>query len=395
MTGTSPPPDAPTVPTQPKPPPPRRLVRRVDDRVVAGVASGMADYLQIDPVLVRIAFVVLALTGGVGVVAYLAAWLLMPEPAEGTPARQGIPAGSREPRSEIRRHEPRFWVGVALIVIAAALVADELWRPGIVWPLALIGIGLLLLRREPETTPADERDPPTTARTAGSEVAGPATPRDEPAAQEMAGANDEATHPRRPRSMLGRATLAIGLVIIGFVTLLDTAGMLDLGLNTYLGLVLAIMGGGLLVGAWWGRSAVLIVLGALIVPALVVTSLIDVPLRGDAGAHVFRPSGWHEVRPTYELAAGELTLNLTDLDTSQERTHVEARVGVGEIQVVVPAGVAARVEARAGAGDVHVFGTEREGLGVELVREVGPAPPQLWIFLEVGTGEISVRSASR
>jgi phage shock protein PspC (stress-responsive transcriptional regulator) len=47
--------------------------------MVAGVAAGLADYLEVDPSTVRIAFAVLALVGGVGVPLYLAAWLLLPE----------------------------------------------------------------------------------------------------------------------------------------------------------------------------------------------------------------------------------------------------------------------------------------------------------------------------
>src|SRR5437763_8518382 len=59
---------------------PVRAVRRdPDNRIVAGVCSGIARYFGIDPVVVRIAFIAAAAAGGVGVVAYGAAWLLMPE----------------------------------------------------------------------------------------------------------------------------------------------------------------------------------------------------------------------------------------------------------------------------------------------------------------------------
>lgn len=50
--------------------------------MLAGVAAGLADWFDIDPTLVRVAFVALALLGGVAVPIYLAAWLLIPE--EGT-----------------------------------------------------------------------------------------------------------------------------------------------------------------------------------------------------------------------------------------------------------------------------------------------------------------------
>ena len=58
----------------------RRLVRRTDDRMVAGVCSGIADYLGVDPTIVRLAVVVGTVLGfGTLLVAYVLAWLLMPE----------------------------------------------------------------------------------------------------------------------------------------------------------------------------------------------------------------------------------------------------------------------------------------------------------------------------
>jgi phage shock protein PspC (stress-responsive transcriptional regulator) len=60
----------------------RTLYRPVQDRMLAGVASGLARYFGIDALLVRIALVVLVFVGGIGLPLYLACWLLIPE--EGT-----------------------------------------------------------------------------------------------------------------------------------------------------------------------------------------------------------------------------------------------------------------------------------------------------------------------
>jgi phage shock protein PspC (stress-responsive transcriptional regulator) len=54
------------------------LTRPTADRMLAGVASGLADYTGIDVIIVRIGFVVLTLLGGAGIPVYLACWLLMP-----------------------------------------------------------------------------------------------------------------------------------------------------------------------------------------------------------------------------------------------------------------------------------------------------------------------------
>jgi phage shock protein PspC (stress-responsive transcriptional regulator) len=66
-----------TTPT-PEPPAPRRLVRASEERVIAGVCSGIGRYFGIDPVVVRLITVVLVFFGGAGLIAYGAAWLLVP-----------------------------------------------------------------------------------------------------------------------------------------------------------------------------------------------------------------------------------------------------------------------------------------------------------------------------
>src|SRR5215207_3704267 len=87
----APPPPPPPLPPPPsyEPPPPepaagpapgavRRLTRRTDNKMLAGVASGIAAYLGIEPWIVRIGFVILVPFGGFGAIAYLIAWLLVP-----------------------------------------------------------------------------------------------------------------------------------------------------------------------------------------------------------------------------------------------------------------------------------------------------------------------------
>lgn len=65
---------------RPQPQPPKRLVRRRDDRMIAGVCSGVADYLGVDVTLVRVLTVLGAIFGlGTVVVAYVVAWILLPE----------------------------------------------------------------------------------------------------------------------------------------------------------------------------------------------------------------------------------------------------------------------------------------------------------------------------
>ena len=58
---------------------PQPLTRPVDDRMLGGVAAGIARYLSVDVTVVRIIFAVLAIMGGAGIPLYLAGWLLIPE----------------------------------------------------------------------------------------------------------------------------------------------------------------------------------------------------------------------------------------------------------------------------------------------------------------------------
>ncbi len=52
------------------------------DKVIAGVCSGIADYLLIDPAVIRVGFVLFTLAGGSGIIAYIVAMIVMPEPRD-------------------------------------------------------------------------------------------------------------------------------------------------------------------------------------------------------------------------------------------------------------------------------------------------------------------------
>ncbi len=60
----------------------KRLVRSRDGRMVAGVCSGIADYFGVDVNLVRLGFIVATFIGFIGILAYLAAWVILPEEGE-------------------------------------------------------------------------------------------------------------------------------------------------------------------------------------------------------------------------------------------------------------------------------------------------------------------------
>src|SRR5437868_15290061 len=115
-------------------PPRRQLQRSRSDRVVAGVCGGLGDYFDVDPVIFRIAFVVLAFVGGAGFLLYPAAWLLLPE------------EGHRRSIGEhwVQRGKHGHWLAIALIAIGALILAGQLsdHRGGIGFAVIAIVIGV-------------------------------------------------------------------------------------------------------------------------------------------------------------------------------------------------------------------------------------------------------------
>lgn len=119
-------------------PEPRLLRRSRDDRVIGGVCAGLGRYLGVDPVLLRVAFVVLAIAGGGGLLLYVVAWILIPE------EREGEDLGSTRPSSV---DTTRLIVGGTLIAIGALLLLNlSIPRLGrFFWPLAFIAIGVAVV----------------------------------------------------------------------------------------------------------------------------------------------------------------------------------------------------------------------------------------------------------
>ena len=132
----------------------QRLYRSQVDRMLTGVAGGMAEYLRVDPVIVRMLWVVAVfLSSGVGLLVYVALAIVMPSApplddgahdAEGSDADE---TGTGESRRAARSNGVAILVGSALIIIGAVALMSQFgwfdaWR---LWPLLLIGIGGLLI----------------------------------------------------------------------------------------------------------------------------------------------------------------------------------------------------------------------------------------------------------
>jgi phage shock protein PspC (stress-responsive transcriptional regulator) len=137
---------------EPPPPnaePPRRLYRSRSDRMLGGVCGGLADYLRVDPVIVRVATVALVFAGGAGILLYLAALLLVPnEPVDGA-----APEGPRRTAAV---------VGAVFLICAIGVLLPfhgGWWGGWWLVPLGLIGLAGLLVWRlaSGERRPDDPR----------------------------------------------------------------------------------------------------------------------------------------------------------------------------------------------------------------------------------------------
>jgi phage shock protein PspC (stress-responsive transcriptional regulator) len=395
-------------------PPPRRLTRRLDNKMIAGVASGLADYFGVDPVLVRIGFVVLAAAGGAGVVAYLVAWWLMPAAVgPSTPAARP-PALDRLAR---RLRDAPPWLGVVLLVLGAAALfsRDQFWRPGLVWGVALIVLGVILFHRDrgqstsdrgagyasvsappvpPPPAPGVAPVPGSTLTPGSTSAPGwasaPGSPLPPPGSPPATWTLPPPARPRRERSPLGWLTLGAVLIACGVAAILRTSGVTALDSGRIAAIALLVVGLGLLVGAWVGRARWLILLGILLVPVVLVSSLIDVPVRGGFGDRYARPAAVEAVRPVYRLVGGRMVLDLRDVPFGSTTVPLEATVVAGRLVVVVPPQVPLEVHARVGGGEVDLFGARSDGFRVDRSFQSSTDFGTLRLNLAVSFGQIVV-----
>lgn len=139
---------------QQAPPPPQPATRpllRGADRKIAGVCSGLAEYFALDTWLVRLIFLVLLFSGGVGLLLYIALWIVMPDPY-----RHGsvppAPPQTWSAHDEARRHRSAVALGAVLVIAGALILLGNLgymtWvNWSYAWPVILILLGALLIGR--------------------------------------------------------------------------------------------------------------------------------------------------------------------------------------------------------------------------------------------------------
>lgn len=383
---------------QPPPIGPRRLHRSSNDRMVAGVCGGLAQYLGVDPTLVRIGAVVLTVAGGVGIVAYGAAWLLVP---------------SDGPEDDDRVAP---WQAIAIVVAAVVLFGwIDLWDDGPTVPLVLLAVGAVLVW--------GGRDDRSALRPTGARSADPAPP---PASSSPAPVVEQTgpgrwswspppptaaapPAPRRAPRHTGRAVaVGTGGVFLALGAISGAVGASNaIDPTVFLGLSLAGFGVLIAAGSFWGWSRPLSIGAMVIVFALALAAVVDVPLNGGVGDRTLTPAALADLPDTERLAVGHLVVDLTHIEAVGGTTRFDASVAIGELEVIVPEELTVEVRAEAGAGQVDVYLSDAplslpgpdlprlsstdDGLGAS-VRGVyeGTGPGTLVLDLEVGVGHVEV-----
>jgi phage shock protein PspC (stress-responsive transcriptional regulator) len=463
--------------------------------MVAGVCAGVAEYFDLDPVIVRLGAVAL-LFSGIGFVLYPAAWIFVPA-ADGHAYLDANRPASGD------RH--RQVAAVGLIVIALCIIAGGWWWLPRHWlfPLGLIGAGAFLLARRdkdddvtapppPPTPPQDapraapgswQSTPPTSVVPAPPAPAGTTEAPTSAVATAESGDNDsssaaggdddaegdpamsddhdptdpdasgtagtaggtatavddapvgdstsvfateagdaggggepptgdpfrtqelpfppvppdgpDAHHHRHHRTRRGRF---VSPLVFGALLIWGGAAWLGgVELPTALAVGLLILGSGFVLGAFVGGSKALIAPALVIGGLLVVASIADIPWDSGIGERHWQPQDVSHLHRSYKLAIGEGTLDLSDLDLAAGQTrHVDAKVGIGHLKVIVPDDVQLDLTGHVGAGDVEILGKEDDGFQVDIDRTVAGADDRgkLDLDLEVGLGDLEVVRAA-
>jgi hypothetical protein len=177
--------------------------------------------------------------------------------------------------------------------------------------------------------------------------------------------------------------------------LLDRGGVWHIRPVTFSAVLLGIVGAGLVVGAFVGRSRGLIALGVLLSVTTAVLGAVPAVGHGRTGTVAWTPTSVSST-PTngYEWAAWKATLDLsgTTIDSSRE---VHVQLGAGRLLVIVPAGARVVLDATVGVGSLRgLDGRQDDGFGSSLDGVFGtPTGPTLDLRLELGVGSMEVRYA--
>ncbi len=373
------------LPPSEHPAPARTLRRSEDNRVAAGVAGGLGEYLGVDPVIFRVLFATAAFFGGAGIVAYLIAWAAIPERSQAHAPVDRFVAG-------LRSRNVFVWTlsAVAVVLIWAGMFSW--WGPhGWFFPrtfVPLLVVGIILIVALQGRRPVPPRPDATAAQPAADTVPVPQQTRelDAWAAQKRAAARE-----RRRRSAPVRwitvGVLLITLTVLGIVD--ATHGIV---IPAYFWAAHFVVLGGLIVGAvlrrpiWW--------MALLLIPAAAGTFVFAgcrASLHDGSGDNTFTPRSAADLNVDYRQAFGRTRLDLTQMSPLDTARTVHITQAGGQVELLVPRTMAVTVHGNVHIGNIRVDGQDDSGgmyLNSDLVT-AGSGNP-LTIDVRINAGQLMV-----
>ncbi|MFE4666358.1 PspC domain-containing protein [Streptomyces sp. NPDC056716] len=420
----------------------RKFRRDRRHKLLAGVCAGLGRQCDMDPVIFRITLAVLSATGGIGLIFYGFAWLLIPY--------------EDEEENEIRKLFTGRVDGQALAAVLFALVGcgafltmlnnSSVLTFAVILSLLLAGAGYWSQRRgaprpdplaaqaaadappEPKAPPVGSaypswwRDPIVKdgAHVGGTGYLwGPRDPRqrDFAAAVNITLGNvaagtrpDRAPHPAPPKSRgprwIGGWTFLFALVAGALGTQLTWAEHpLGTSLQTGLACAMLVFGLGIAVSSLLGRTGAGSVFMAVLTAGLLAgAAALPKDVSTEWTRTTWQPAAVAQVEREYNLGTGQGTLDLSQVDVAKGQTvSTRAEVGVGRLRVIVPADATVRVSVDVGLGDMQLPGEKQQDVDVApgKFRQMTLPPTQdaknagtLELHLQVGVGQAEVSRAS-
>ncbi|WP_058045862.1 PspC domain-containing protein [Streptomyces roseifaciens] len=407
------------------------LRRSREHKVVSGVCGGLGRFFDVDPVIFRVVLGVLSVAGGLGLIVYGFAWLLIP--LEG------------EEENEARRMLSGRVEGPALTAVLCALVGCGLFL-SMLNNSAVMSFALMLTivmagaaywsyhRHEPEAEAAvaaaqkaQKTSAPPPETKAPPAPGGPSWWRDPiikdgttgPLGAETGylwGPDDEPQDGReRPPARLRPARAGTPLGGWTFLTAVAAfclgAGLtwrhhpLGTCLETGLACALAVFGLGIAVSSRYGRTGGGTVVAAVLTGALLAgAAALPKSVSTDWTRTTWRPDAVSAVRGDYRVGSGVGVLDLTGLSWPRAGTvATRAEVGAGQLKLVLPEDVTARITLDVGVGDIRLPGEARDDVDVRpgQTKRMTLEPPSgkpsrgtLEVLLKVGIGQVEVDRAS-
>lgn len=320
-------------------PSPKKLTRSGSDSLIGGVAGGLGRYFSVDPILFRIAFVVLSFVGGVGVIAYLGLLAFVPSDGEGQPggtSRVAAVAGA-------------VVLGLALVTFLGTPLF--FFGPGLL-VVAVVGVAGLLLWR-------------------------------------AVGGDTGGGDPARTAARLAIAA-AVGIAVAGAAVGVALAAAL--GGGVVIAALAVVAGLALIATAFVGGPRWLIVPALALVLPLGVVAAADLDFRGGIGDYHYRPASVADLEDRYEVGMGEIEVDLRGLDLPAGRTELGLDVGLGHAIVHVPEDVCVTSDFKAGIGGIDLLNREHAGVDVAFAESGAPQAgrPAVHIDADVGIGVVEV-----